>query len=63
MMSSMNERHNLLLPILLMFLFALSRWPGLMPDNFSAAYALAFCAALSSTARATAKRCHGVRPQ
>jgi hypothetical protein len=44
MMSSMNERHNLLLPILLMFLFALSRWPGLMPDNFSAAYALAFCA-------------------
>ena len=24
--------------------FALSRWPGLLPDNFSAAYALAFCA-------------------
>jgi hypothetical protein len=27
-----------------MLLFALSRWPGLMPWNFSAAYALMFCA-------------------
>ena len=27
-----------------MIAFALSRWPGLLPDNFSAAYALAFCA-------------------
>ena len=27
-----------------MVLFALSRWPGLMPWNFSAAYALMFCA-------------------
>jgi hypothetical protein len=27
-----------------MLLFALSRWPGLMPPNFSAAYAIAFCA-------------------
>lgn len=26
-----------------MVVFALTRWPGLMPDNFSAAYALAFC--------------------
>jgi hypothetical protein len=32
------------LGILLMVAFSLSRWPGLMPDNFSAAYALAFCA-------------------
>jgi Family of unknown function (DUF6580) len=32
------------LPIALMFVFALTRWPGLLPDNFSAAYALAFCA-------------------
>ena len=28
----------------MMIAFALSRWPGLLPDNFSAAYALAFCA-------------------
>lgn len=27
-----------------MAVFALTRWPGLMPLNFSAAYALAFCA-------------------
>lgn len=27
-----------------MLVFAATRWPGLMPDNFSAAYALAFCA-------------------
>src|SRR3982751_4401268 len=27
-----------------MLSFALTRWPGLMPQNFSAAYALAFCA-------------------
>ena len=33
-----------LLPLILMALFALSRWPGLMPWNFSAAYALMFCA-------------------
>jgi hypothetical protein len=32
------------LPILLMVVFALTRWPGLMPPNFSAAYAIAFCA-------------------
>ncbi len=35
---------QLLLPILLMVIFALSRFPGLMPENFSAAYAIAFCA-------------------
>ena len=27
-----------------MVVFALTRWPGLMPANFSATYALAFCA-------------------
>ena len=32
------------LPVLLMVVFALTRWPGLMPDNFSAVYGLAFCA-------------------
>ncbi|MFO1513467.1 MAG: DUF6580 family putative transport protein [Verrucomicrobiota bacterium] len=32
------------LPILLMLVFALSRIPGLLPQNFSAVYALMFCA-------------------
>lgn len=32
------------MPILLMIVFALSRYPKLMPFNFSAAYALMFCA-------------------
>jgi len=33
-------------PLLLVLVFALSRWPGLMPANFSAAYAIVFCAGL-----------------
>jgi hypothetical protein len=40
----MKEKRSLWLPVLLLALFALSRWPGLLPPNFSAAYALAFCA-------------------
>jgi len=32
------------LPVLLMLVFALSRIPGLLPQNFSAVYALFFCA-------------------
>jgi hypothetical protein len=32
------------LPLALMAAFVLSRVPGLLPENFSAAYALAFCA-------------------
>lgn len=40
----MKEKRQLWLPILLMVVFALTRWPGLLPQNFSAAYALAFCA-------------------
>lgn len=28
----------------MMAVFAVTRWPGIMPQNFSAAYALAFCA-------------------
>jgi hypothetical protein len=32
------------LPLALMLVFALSRIPGMLPQNFSAAYALAFCA-------------------
>ena len=39
-------KKNLLWPLALILVFALSRWPGLMPDNFSAAYALVFCAGL-----------------
>ncbi|MCU0783044.1 MAG: hypothetical protein MUF81_03165 [Verrucomicrobia bacterium] len=31
------------LPIALMLVFALSRIPGMLPQNFSAAYAMAFC--------------------
>jgi hypothetical protein len=33
-----------LLPFVFMALVALSRWPGLFPQNFSACYALMFCA-------------------
>lgn len=35
---------NKLLPVLFVVAFALSRIPGLLPSNFSAAYAFAFCA-------------------
>jgi len=34
------------LPLALLAVFGISRWPGLMPQNFSAAYALVFCAGL-----------------
>jgi hypothetical protein len=37
---------KLLWPLALIFILALSRWPGAMPQNFSAAYALCFCAGL-----------------
>ncbi|MHC1765660.1 MAG: DUF6580 family putative transport protein [Verrucomicrobiia bacterium] len=40
----MKERRKLWMPVLLMVAFALTRWPGVMPPNFSAAYALVFCA-------------------
>jgi hypothetical protein len=39
-----NKR--LVLAIVLMVVFALSRWPGLMPPNFSVTYAIVFCAGL-----------------
>src|SRR5882672_2037235 len=35
---------KLVLPLALMAVFALSRIPGMLPQNFSAAYALVFCA-------------------
>ncbi len=37
------------LPLALMLVFALSRIPGVLPQNFSAAYALAFCGGLYFT--------------
>ncbi len=40
----MKTKWNLWLAILLMAVFAITRWPGLLPPNFSAAYALVFCA-------------------
>jgi hypothetical protein len=39
-----NDKRNLWLPLALMIGFALTRVPGVLPWNFSAAYALAFCA-------------------
>jgi hypothetical protein len=44
MMRSVKEKRKLWLPVLLMAVFAITRWPGVMPPNFSAAYALVFCA-------------------
>jgi hypothetical protein len=43
-MREMKQKGARLLPIALILVFTLTRWPGLMPLNFSAAYALAFCA-------------------
>lgn len=40
----MKEKLHKLLPVLFIAVFALSRIPGLLPANFSVAYALAFCA-------------------
>jgi len=42
---------KLALPLALMVVFALSRIPGMMPENFSAAYALAFCAGVYFSGR------------
>jgi hypothetical protein len=44
MLLVVREKFNQLLPYLLILVFALSRIPGMLPQNFSAAYALAFCA-------------------
>lgn len=42
----MKEKWNLPLAIVLMVVLALTRWPGLMPPNFSAVYGLVFCAGI-----------------
>ena len=44
MLGKVKEKWNKALPFIFMALFALSRWPGLLPWNLSAVYALAFCA-------------------
>jgi hypothetical protein len=43
-MAPVKHRRELWLPLALMVGFALTRIPGVLPLNFSAAYALAFCA-------------------
>ena len=43
MLPVVKQKWNRALPFVFVALFALSRWPGLMPWGFSAAYALAFC--------------------
>jgi hypothetical protein len=43
MLVGVNERWKKFLPFALMLVFALSRIPGMMPQNFSAVYALVFC--------------------
>ena len=43
---SLKVKWEIVLPAVLMVVFAMTRWPGVMPWNFSAAYGLAFCAGL-----------------
>ena len=40
----MRDRFSQFLPWVFLALIAVSRWPGLLPPNFSAVYALLFCA-------------------
>ncbi len=40
----MKEKRDVWLPVAFVVVFALTRLPGVLPLNFSAAYALAFCA-------------------
>lgn len=42
--SSANVKRTVILPGLLLVAFVLTRWPGVMPLNFSLAYGLVFCA-------------------
>jgi len=41
---SKTSNTSIWLPLLFVIVFAITRWPGLMPPNFSAAYGFAFCA-------------------
>jgi Family of unknown function (DUF6580) len=44
LLARVKEKWNRWLPLIFVALFAVSRIPGLLPLNFSAAYAFAFCA-------------------
>jgi hypothetical protein len=44
MLGNVNGKWSKCLPYVFMLVAALSRWPGLFPQNFSAFYGLAFCA-------------------
>jgi Family of unknown function (DUF6580) len=44
MLGAVNGTWHKCLPYIFMLVAALSRWPKLFPDNFSAFYGLAFCA-------------------
>jgi hypothetical protein len=44
MLGMVKEKWKQWLPYVFMLLAALSRWPGLFPQNFSVFYGLAFCA-------------------
>jgi hypothetical protein len=46
-----DVKRNLGLPLALMAVFALTRVPGMLPQNFSAAYALVFCAGVYFSGR------------
>lgn len=49
----MKEKWHNVLAVVLMVVFACTRWPGVLPQNFSAAYALAFCAGVFFPRRLT----------
>jgi hypothetical protein len=49
--SSNEMKGKILCPLALMVVFALSRVPGMLPPNFSAAYALLFCAGVYFSGR------------
>jgi hypothetical protein len=51
MLSAVKLHWNKLPPLLFIAVFALSRIPGLLPANFSVAYALAFCAGVYFSGR------------
>src|SRR3974390_536118 len=44
-----NVKSKIVMPLALMLVFAVSRIPGMLPQNFSAAYAIAFCAGVFFT--------------
>lgn len=48
----MNGKRHVWLALAFMIVFAITRWPGLTPPNFSATYALMFCAGVYFRRRA-----------